>query len=163
MILKPLLLAIMVGIGSVCLSGCASVFDPLAGSAQKDDPVSTQLAEAAVSVSNSFRTLAQVEQATNPQAVPEPPIPPEEYGMEQLASVEWSGPAEPLLGKIAEATGYKLKVLGHEPSIPVLVTISAVNTPLGDILRDIGFQTGTRAKVVLYPTRQVIEVRYATS
>ncbi len=35
------------------------------------------------------------------------------------------------------------------------------NQPLGDILRNIGFQCGHKADVVVYPQRRVIELRYA--
>jgi len=119
------------------------------------------LAEAADSVSESLNQLGATEQAAYPaQTVSEPPNP-SSYGMEIPTSIEWNGPVEPLVKQIAEATSYQLKVLGQAPSIPIIVTVSEKNTPVGDILRDIGYQCRKRASVVIYPSRRIIELRYA--
>jgi len=119
-----------------------------------------KLADAATSVSDSLRQLAEIEQATHPQArLPKPPVP-ESIGMAQITSIEWSGPVEPLIKKIAEISHYKVRILGTAPAIPVLVSISAKDTPLADILRDAGFQCGDKANVVVYPDKKTIELRY---
>ena len=119
-----------------------------------------KLADAATSVSDSLRQLAEIERATHPQAkLPTPPAP-EAIGMAQITSIEWNGPVEPLVKKIAEASHYKVRVLGIAPSIPVLVSISAKDTPLADVLRDVGFQCGDKANIVVYSERKIIELRY---
>jgi len=119
-----------------------------------------KLANAAVSVSESLHQLAEIEQATHPQAkLPAPPTP-ESIGMAQNASVEWTGPVGPLVQQIAKATDYKVRVLGTPPAIPVLVSISAKDTQLADILRDAGFQCGNKANIVVYPNKKTIELRY---
>ena len=81
--------------------------------------------------------------------------------MAGLTTVDWMGPMEPLLETIAIASNYRLKLLGTEPAIPVLVTIYTKNVMLGDVLRDVGYQGGRRASVVVYPDSRVIELRYA--
>ncbi|HCU05449.1 MAG TPA: LuxR family transcriptional regulator [Coxiellaceae bacterium] len=119
------------------------------------------LAEAADSVSESLNQLGATEQSAYPaQTVSEPPNP-SSYGMEVPTSIDWNGPVEPLVRQIAQATSYQLKVLGKAPSIPIIVTASEKNTPVGDILRDIGYQCGKRASVIVYPSRRIIELRYA--
>ena len=118
------------------------------------------LAEAAVSVSSSLSKLAEIQQAVHPQAkLPEPPNA-AKIGMADLASVDWIGPIEPLVRKIASASHYKLRVLGHAPAIPIIVSVTAKDTPLADILRDLGFQAEQQAGLVLYPSSRVIELRY---
>lgn len=118
------------------------------------------LAEAAVSVSTSLSKLAEIQQAVHPQArLPEPPNA-AKIGMADLASVDWTGPIEPLVRKIASASHYKLRVLGHAPAIPIIVSVTAKDTPLADILRDLGFQAEQQAGLVLYPSSRVIELRY---
>jgi defect in organelle trafficking protein DotD len=121
----------------------------------------TQLADAADSVSKSLQELAEIERATHPQARLPSPVEPEMIGMAQLASIDWSGPVGPLVKKIADASKYKLHILGTAPAIPILVSIAAKDTPLSDILRDISFQCGSKASIVVYPASKIIELRYA--
>jgi defect-in-organelle-trafficking protein DotD len=86
---------------------------------------------------------------------------PSTYGMGGRASIDWSGPIEPLIQQIAQTAYYRVKIIGREPAVPILVTINAKNEMLGDILSNVAFQCGKRADVILYPENQVIELRYA--
>ncbi len=119
------------------------------------------LAEASYAVSRSIVDLAETDEAAHPVPELAPPPNPASYGMGGLGSIDWSGPVEPLLRQIAFATGYSVRVLGTPPAIPVIVTIYTQNAMLGDTLRDIGYQCGRRAAVVVYPADRVIELRYA--
>jgi len=119
-----------------------------------------QLATTADSINKSLQELAQIDRAIHPQAKIPSPLNPDMIGMGQLGSVDWNGPIGPLVKKIAEATNYKLNVLGTRPAIPILVSVSAKDTPLADILRDAGFQCGKKANIVVYPASKIIELRY---
>ena len=119
------------------------------------------LAEASYSVSRSVVDLAETAQAAHPLPDLAPPPSPATYGMAGLTTVDWSGPVEPLLRQIAKAANYRVRVLGTPPAIPVIVTIYTKNAMLGDILRDVGYQCGRRAAVVVFPETRVIELRYA--
>ncbi len=121
----------------------------------------TKLSEAATSVSRSLAELAAIERASHPHATLLSPIDPDMIGMGQLASIDWNGPIGPLAKKIAEASKYKLNVLGKSPGIPILVSIFAKDTPLSDVLRDANFQCGSKANIVVYPASKIIELRYA--
>jgi defect in organelle trafficking protein DotD len=120
-----------------------------------------KLALAADSVSKSLEQLAEIEKATHPQVKMQSPMDPQMIGMSQVASIEWSGPVEPLVKRAAKIAHYKVRTLGPNPAIPVLVSISAKDTPLADILRDANFQCGSKASIVVYPASKVIELRYA--
>lgn len=120
-----------------------------------------KLALAADSVSQSLQQLAEIEKATHPQVKKQSPMDPQMIGMSQIASIEWFGPVEPLVRRAAKIANYKVRVLGTTPAIPVLVSISAKDTPLADILRDANFQCGSKASIVVYPASKVIELRYA--
>ena len=61
------------------------------------------------------------------------------------------------------AANYKLRVLGKKPPIPVIVSVSAKNAAVGNILRDIGYQSKKRAQIVVFPSKHTIELRYADS
>lgn len=147
------------------LAGCASthsglpVGDPTLG----PDPSEATLAEAATSVSKSLISLDQMQQATTPLPPTYQPPDPASYGMSNLVTIDWNGPIEPLLTQIADATGYTVNILGKEPSTPIIVTVIAKNRPIGEVLRDAGYQCGDKADIVIFPNSRIIELRYATS
>lgn len=140
------------------LSACAAPKQPKGYDLNKTQ---ASLAEASFAVSRSLVDLAEVAQAAHPLPALTPPPSPASYGMAGLTTIDWSGPIEPLLKQIALASNYRLRILGTEPAIPVLVTIYSRNVMLGDVLRDVGYQGGRRAQVVVYPDSRVIELRYA--
>lgn len=125
------------------------------------DNASSSLAEASYAVSRSISNLTEVAQAAHPMpAMPDSPSP-ASYGMAGLTSVDWSGPVEPLVRQIAKSVNYRIRVLGKAPAIPVMVSVYDKNMMVADILRDVGYQCGRRAAVVVYPDSRVIELRYA--
>ena len=148
---------------SAFISGCASepkiaiMSNNVTGTSAEN-----KLADAADSVSKSLQELAEIESATHPKLSLPSPSEPELIGMGQLASVDWSGPVGPFVKKIADSSNYKLHILGTQPAIPILISISAKNTPLADILRDAGFQCGNKANIVIYPASKIIELRYVS-
>lgn len=145
-------------IAAITVGGCSSAKAP------HDTPelkANGTLAAAATSVSRSLVELAQIEQAANPLAPIEAEPNPASYGMGATASVDWSGPIEPLINHLAEITGYRIRVTGNSPAIPVLVTVYAKNVPVADILRDAAYQCGKRAQVIVYPETKTLELRYA--
>jgi defect in organelle trafficking protein DotD len=125
------------------------------------DAASASLSEASYSVSRSIVNLSEVAQASHPMPDLGPAPNPMSYGMAGLTSVDWSGPVEPLVKQLAKAANYRVRVLGRAPAIPVLVTIYDKNRMLADIFRDVGYQAGRRASVVIYPEERVVELRYA--
>ena len=125
------------------------------------DTTDSSLAEASYAVSRSISSLSETAQAAHPIPKLDPPPNPASYGMAGLTSIDWSGPVEPLVKQIARVTNYRVRVLGTQPAIPVLVTVYDKNMMVADILRDVGFQCGRRATVVVYPESRVIELRYA--
>jgi defect-in-organelle-trafficking protein DotD len=127
------------------------------------DDAEIKLAEAAVSVSKSLDSLAEIEKAAHPCLRMPPPIDAPRFGLACLASVDWVGPVEPLVRRIAEATHYCLRVIGREPPIPVIVSINSKNIPFADILRNISLQIHKKACIVIYPNCRTIELRYTTT
>jgi defect-in-organelle-trafficking protein DotD len=119
------------------------------------------LAEASYSVSRSIVSLSEIAQSARPLPAIDPPPNPSSYGMGGLTSIDWSGPVEPLIKQLASASNYRLRVLGAHPAIPVLVTVYTKNMMVADVLRDVGYQCGRRATVVIFPDSRVVELRYA--
>jgi defect-in-organelle-trafficking protein DotD len=118
------------------------------------------LAEAAVSTSDALGQLAAMEKAGAPKTKLIQPVNADHIGLGGLASVDWTGPVESLVAKLAAAGHYKFRVVGKNPAIPVLIAVYAANMPLADILRDANLQAGKKADIMVYPSHRVIELRY---
>lgn len=144
---------------SFALSGCSTPCSPMRSLGCTE----TSLSEASFNVSRSIVALSETAQAARPLPKLDPPPDPASYCMGFATSVDWSGPVEPLVREIAKTADYRFRVLGCRPAIPVLVSVYAKNTLLGDILRDVGYQCGRRAAVVIFPDSRVIELRYASN
>ncbi len=128
-----------------------------------DRNAQSQLAETSASTSKSLQQLSAMQMAVHPKAKLAAPLNPKRLGMTQITSLNWNGPIEPLLRKIADASHYKLHVLGTKPAIAVLVSIDAHNQTLAEILRNATYQVEKKAAVKVYPGRHIIELRYYRS
>lgn len=123
------------------------------------DSAGIETAEAAASVSQSLSQLSTMSLNENGMLKREsndemPRV------LMRLMSIDWSGPVEPLLKQVAQSSHMRLKVLGHQPAIPVLVSLSKRETMTYDILQDIRGQVSAKADIVIFPTSGVIELRY---
>ena len=125
-----------------------------------DKNAQAQLAEAASSVSQSLQQLSAISMATHPGVQMPAPSNPDSIGMSQIVSVNWYGPVEPLLKKIAATSDYQLKLLGNPPETPIIVVVDQRNVPLADVLRNVTFQAATKAQIKVYPGTKVLELRY---
>jgi len=147
-------------IASILFTGCGKIFKKPPINDPSDD-ATIKLAEAATSVSDSMLEMARVEKVIRPPSRDNTLTIPNAYNMQARASVDWSGPIEELTMRIAKAAHFRLRVLGKEPAIPVLISISLKDESLAEILRDIDYQAGKKANIHVYPNSQVVELRYA--
>ena len=144
------------------LTGCASQPNLAIQSDDQDLRAATsKIANSAQSVSQSLQELAAIERATHPAAKVPNPMDPVAIGMDQILSIDWTGPVGLLVNKIAQISQYKVRVLGKNPAIPIIVSVMAKNIPLANILRDVNFQCGRRANIAVYAANRIIELRYA--
>jgi defect-in-organelle-trafficking protein DotD len=119
-----------------------------------------QVAEAATTVGQSLQELSAMQLAMYPGQKIKDPLKGKLIGMGQLASVNWTGPVEPLLAKIANSAHYRFTVIGQRPATPVLVSIAMKNQPLANILRNAIYQIVMKANVAVYPRSKTLELRY---
>ena len=148
--------------GMLACSGCANTA-VVSHHTPDRDVVDVKLVEAGKSVSRSLSRLAAIESASIPSSqIPTPPNP-ESLGMTAKASVNWTGPVAPLLEKITKISGYKLRILGIAPALPVIISVVADNASLASILRDAQFQIQKTAEVSVYPEQKIVELRYQGS
>lgn len=151
----------ILAIGAVFLvTGCAYKQKAVPQLVAEPNSVDLMLADAADRATRALETLASMEQATKPgQVVAAVPNAPQE--LRRALTFEWTGPTEPLVQELAKQAGYDFAVIGARPPLPVIITIKATNTPMIDILRDIGLQMGARADLKVDAQSRRMEVHYA--
>lgn len=128
---------------------------------EPSDDATIKLAEAASSISHSMQEMAAVEKVITPPELDNTLTIPNAYTLQARASVDWSGPIEELTARLTKAAHYRLRILGKEPAVPILISITTKDESLAAILRDIDYQAGKRADIHVYPKNQVVELRYA--
>jgi defect-in-organelle-trafficking protein DotD len=136
---------------------------PLKGDPQiaaPPDKVSMMMAESADRASTALQTLAAVEQARSPgiAVAPIDNAPPE---LMRAMTIAWNGPVEPMARKLADRAGYSFEAIGAPPPVSIVVNINVENTPVIDILRNVGLQLGVRADLKVDATSRMVEIHYA--
>lgn len=154
------------------LSGCASdskkVVDLNLGYVTKDSvPVKTndiqqqdQIAEAASSINQSLSQLSAMQQATNPTVNINPTITVQSTGMTEVTSIDYNGDLETVLKNIGDMSGYKVKVVGTAPAIPVIINLNAKNQVLADILQNVAYQAAKQSTITVDADTQTINLAY---
>lgn len=123
--------------------------------------VEQELIAAAKTIEASLALLARTQEENNIPLLNTAPLVTPEGGMGGTVDIDWTGPIEPLVQKLANMTDYRLKVLGNTPAIPIIVSISQDKAIIADLLKNAGMQAGKRANIVVFPANRIIEIRYA--
>lgn len=118
------------------------------------------ISQTAMSSSNAIQTLAEVEKASKPVINRKSAPNPVKVGMDQLVTVDWVGPVEPVLNSLAKKSHYRVNTLGQSPVVPILVNVNRQNAYLADVVQDITFQVQNHAELTLNPAEKLIELRY---
>ncbi|MBP9721552.1 MAG: DotD/TraH family lipoprotein [Gammaproteobacteria bacterium] len=118
------------------------------------------ISNAALSVTRATTELEKIERYRKPRIVSLQDESNAKYHLGQRVNIDWSGPIEPLISEVAAFSDYKLKIVGVAPAIPVLIDIAHNGVELGDVVREIHFQSKDRANLVVYPRSRTIELRY---
>lgn len=126
------------------------------------ESVEVQLQNLASSIDSSLNTLAAAQKIENPPIINTGPLITPEGGMGGLVDIDWTGPVGPLVERIACMTDYRVKTLGNEPAIPIIITITAKGTILAEVLQNASFQAKKRAEILVFPQNRVIELRYSS-
>jgi defect in organelle trafficking protein DotD len=120
----------------------------------------SKLIHAADSVDQSLQQLFELEAAAHPNLKLPAELDAKKAGLTARTTLSWTGPILPLLKKIASSVHYKVRVLGKDPAIPIIVALNKRNTPVADILRNLQFQVERYAEVTINAKTRVIELRY---
>jgi defect-in-organelle-trafficking protein DotD len=117
------------------------------------------LSEAARAATASLQKLAQL------QASAQAPLDNsfrQEFAIELsgLATVEYTGPFEPLIKQIANTANVSVNSIGNPTATAIIVSLKAEATPLAEIIQNIAYQVRNHAKVAYNTDRKVIEIIY---
>lgn len=141
------------------LSGCALFRGPAPAPQipPRQDEVAQQLAEAAGRAEEALGRLSRIEATRDPiEWNNAPEIVPDE--LMQEVTLDWTGPIGELAQRLAHLSGYEFHETGADAVVPVLVDVHSVERPLIAVLREVGYQGGTRVKVVVDARRRRVEV-----
>ncbi len=160
------LFTLLLGLGApLLITGCANN-QKVYGEEQKspeESSIRPHLEATASSIEQSLLTLAETQEPYQSQAVNTVPLVTNAGGMGGTVNIDWSGPIEPLLQKVASYTQYKVKVLGSEPPVAIIVSVTGKQMLVADVVKSAGLQAGKRANIVVYPTTRIIELRYSVT
>ena len=120
-----------------------------------------KLAEAAASVSQSLAELAQIQRSIHEikQFKSDPNLVRVKAGK---VSIDWTGPVETLLGKIAHTTNLHYRTIGNKPPLPIIVSVTKEDTYVADLIRDVAYKIQAQAAISLSKDN-VLELRYFKS
>lgn len=128
--------------------------------AQKID---SRIAESAEKASGAAEALAQMK-AAEVEPVEDPVVqeemsklPPE---LLRPTTIEWMGPAVELVDMLAKNIGYAYSVVGTQPPVDVMVSVSSVDEPAVKVFENIGYQVSEFASVYVDPNAKRVEFRF---
>lgn len=142
------------------LTACQTVTYKKPPTNEPSTDATIQLAEAAISISNSMHEMATVEKVIYPANPKNHQNIPHLTALQTRVSVDWSGPITELVRRVAKAAHFRFNVLGKEPAIPILISVTARDKSLTELLRDIDYQAGNRASILVSGAHHLIELRY---
>lgn len=127
------------------------------------NPAEIQLAKASESISKSLIKLAKLQEHSIDlnSKKQDHLLMHNNTDLPGTATIDWSGPIAPIVQRIAKATSFKFRILGIEPTIPVMVHVNMKKAPFLDILKNIHYQANGKAIVKIHGKEKVIELRYA--
>lgn len=139
------------------LGGCAT-----APTHPQSDPVAKALEQSTQRVSHAWQQIGAIAQAQHPQAVDQL----DDYrgklpaALAQKVSERWAGPIAGLVSHLTSHIGWSFKKVGTTPPNGVPVFIDTNNKAIGEILRNVGYQAGDRAEVIVHPDEKLVELAY---
>ncbi|MCY3878944.1 MAG: DotD/TraH family lipoprotein [Rhodobacteraceae bacterium] len=110
---------------AICIPGLAACSATVDHAIKPDDTaIDAIIAEAAAQSASASEAVAMVEKhAAGLQQVPDMPGP----DATDPVRIDWQGPVEPLLDRLAAHMNYQWRSAGQPPANPVIVTVAAFN------------------------------------
>ena len=147
------------------LAACAQSM-PEAEPAVAPSSAEQRLLEAALRAERALAGLERVRRAELARGAPEAVAAPVPRLVPAVllrrVNLDWTGPLEALVARLAAEAGYGFEVAGARPVRPVVVSVRGEDRPLIALLRDAGLQAGAVARVVVDPDRRGVRLDWAS-
>ena len=117
--------------------------------------------ETAVTASKSIQSLSVLEHSSKPDVKKKPAPNPVKTGLDQRVTIEWTGPVEPLIEKLAKNAHYRVNFLGQKPVAPILVSVNRSNAYMADVIQDVAYQVQRFADLSIVASEKLLELRYS--
>ena len=125
--------------------------------------VQQSLNKAIDAINRSLNDLAQMQKSQHPDRISMNDDN-ASYGpaLNQMIQMDWYGPVDNIINKLAKQIGFKVQMYGKKPALPILVSIHSVEKQQAaiDILRNLNLQVGQQLDIRVYPEAKVISMRY---
>ena len=144
---------VIIGIILLCAS-CATKPVPAPG----PDPALIALQHSAAAIEKDLRNLILIEKRgykTGLRAVL-----PKNGPIAKRIDLDWNGPLEPVIRRVAVEAGLQFAVMGEPPAVPVTVKLHHTNAPVYLILDNAAWQATPKAEVLVDPIKRLITVAY---
>ena len=133
------------------------------------DPAEMRLAEAAERAEAALTALAMMRAADSPAPVANVPADrpgsslgsgssPAPAELLRAVTIDWIGPVETLAEALARRAEYRFITAGAPSVRPVMVSVTARNLPLIEVLRDTGLQAGDAATLTVDAGRRTVRL-----
>lgn len=154
---RPYLMTVFASVALGSLVGCAQ-HKPMA-----PDPVAIALAQSTSEVAKAWRSVGAVSEAQNPGAIDylgdyQGNVP---VALQERVSLRWAGPVSGVIEELSKRIGWTYRSIGNKPANELPVFVDAHSREIAQIIRDVGYQAGGRADVIVKPAELVMEVVYA--
>ncbi len=118
-----------------------------------------KLAESAAAISQSLQELARIQRSVHDvdQVRDDPNIIKVKLG--GRTNVDWTGPLDTFLKKVAQTGNLQYRALGNAPAIPIIVSVNERDILLTDLIRNVAYQVQNQASVTLTKDK-VIQLQY---
>ncbi len=148
---------------SACVEGGLTQKDPADWDSAAAKQIDERISQSAERATDANETLSQIERTrtapteTSITGEDLASLPPE---LQRPTTVEWTGPAVDLVSELSRNIGYTFAVVGQEPSIDIMVSVSAVDEPAVKVFEDVGYQVSQYAELFMDPNAKRVEFRY---
>ena len=131
----------------------------LKDSSHDEQASNAKLVEVSTGVSQSLRELAKIQRSVhNVQHVSDDPKM-LQVALPQRTTIDWTGPVDRFMEKIAHTAGLRYRVVGTPPPVPIIVSVNKRDVRMGDLIRDVAYQVQNQA-IIMVTKDKVIELRY---
>ncbi len=155
-------IAAVAGTVFLLAAGCAT-----APPAPPPDTVHAQIAASAERISNQWAVISAIELKRNPAAAAAAFRGRYPTSLEKRTTMRFSGPIEPLVKLLAAEAGGSFDAIGVAPATAIPISIDVREKRIGDVLREVGLQAGSRAVVAISEgvagDNVTVELRYAAA